>query len=177
MSAPPSGPPLTLFRLFEAAARARNHRGGGSRRRHPELVPGMVTAYPILKVIGHKERSGKGRGIREAVALATGNIVGYADADDKVPIEELEKIEPWLAGGCHVVTGSRALAQSRIEPRPGPPPRHPRLRRLHADCRGLRASTIRSAASNSFTARSPSACFGAKDRRLYVRCRDPCHGP
>ena len=91
-----------------------------------ELVRGMVTAYPTLKVIGHKERSGKGRGIREAVALATGNIVGYADADDKVPIEEFEKIEPWLAGGCHVVTGSRALAQSRIERR------QPWFRRLGA---------------------------------------------
>jgi dolichyl-phosphate beta-glucosyltransferase len=75
----------------------------------------MASGNPGLMVIGHEERSGKGRGIREAVAIASGAIVGYADADNKVPIEEFDKIRPWLAEGYHLVTGSRALAQSKIE--------------------------------------------------------------
>jgi len=40
-----------------------------------------------VRVIGNRQRSGKGRGVREAAALAQGKIVGYADADSKVPID------------------------------------------------------------------------------------------
>jgi dolichyl-phosphate beta-glucosyltransferase len=68
-----------------------------------------------IKVIGERIRLGKGRGIREGVSLATGRIIGFADADNKVPIDEYDKIAPWLEGGYHVVIGSRALSKSRIE--------------------------------------------------------------
>jgi dolichyl-phosphate beta-glucosyltransferase len=70
-----------------------------------------------IQVIGHSERSGKGRGIREAAALANGAIVGYADADNKVPIDEFDKIAPRLKEGFPVVIGSRALKESKIEKR------------------------------------------------------------
>jgi dolichyl-phosphate beta-glucosyltransferase len=68
-------------------------------------------------VLGHQERLGKGRGIREAMHVADGEIIGYVDADDKVPIEEFGKIEPWFAKGYDVVIGSRAMRQSLIERR------------------------------------------------------------
>ena len=64
--------------------------------------------------IGGPQRRGKGRGVREAVALATGAVIGYADADNKVPIEEYARLEPFLQDH-EVVIGSRALAESRIE--------------------------------------------------------------
>ncbi|HEY3415305.1 MAG TPA: dolichyl-phosphate beta-glucosyltransferase [Armatimonadota bacterium] len=82
-----------------------------------ELVREMGLANPSIRAIGQDQRSGKGRGIREAVALARGRIIGFADADNKVPIQEYDEIDPWLREGCGVVTGSRALAQSRIERR------------------------------------------------------------
>jgi dolichyl-phosphate beta-glucosyltransferase len=82
-----------------------------------EVVREMAARNPDLRVIGHAERGGKGRGIREAVPLARGTIIGFADADNKVPFEEYDKIRPWLDQGYEVVTGSRALAQSRIERR------------------------------------------------------------
>src|SRR4051812_40076750 len=63
---------------------------------------------PAIKVIGRAERCGKGLGIREAMNLATGDYVGFADADNKVPIEEFDKILPYLERGIEVVTGSRA---------------------------------------------------------------------
>ncbi len=50
-----------------------------------------------VRVIGNPKRSGKGRGVREAMALARGDIAGYADADNKVPIEEFDKFRPLLA--------------------------------------------------------------------------------
>src|SRR5205823_3343742 len=66
----------------------------------------------------------KGIGIREAVRLAKGNIIGFADADNKTPIEEFEKFLPLLAGDSDVVIGSRAGPQARIE---RPQPLHRRL--------------------------------------------------
>jgi len=70
-----------------------------------------------VRVIGNRERLGKGRGVREAMALARGAIAGYADADNKVPIEEFDKIRPWLSQGCDVVIGSRSMPDSQIEKR------------------------------------------------------------
>lgn len=82
-----------------------------------EAVREMALTFPRLSVIGHEHRVGKGRAIREAVPLACGRIVGFADADNKVPIEEYDKIRPYMDGGCPFATGSRALAKSQIERR------------------------------------------------------------
>jgi dolichyl-phosphate beta-glucosyltransferase len=83
----------------------------GTRERASELA----RANSAIKVIGERARRGKGRGIREAVAIASGTIIGFADADNKVPIEEYDKLQPWLAAGVEVVIGSRGLRDSRIE--------------------------------------------------------------
>ena len=81
-----------------------------------ELVAELGKTNPAIKVIGHSERLGKGRGIREAMAISTGSIIGYADADYKVPIEEYDKIAPLLKD-YDVVTGSRAIQRSLVERR------------------------------------------------------------
>lgn len=78
------------------------------------LVAELGKKNPAVQAIGHHERMGKGRGIREAVALATGSIIGYADADYKVPIEEYDKVDPLLKE-FDVVSGSRAIERSLIE--------------------------------------------------------------
>jgi dolichyl-phosphate beta-glucosyltransferase len=83
----------------------------GTRERAAEIAKGN----DAITVIGENSRRGKGLGIRQGVTVATGAIVGFADADNKVPIEEFDKIEPWLREGYEVVIGSRALEQSRIE--------------------------------------------------------------
>ena len=72
-----------------------------------ELVAQKALGDANLKVIGHETRGGKGRGIREAVALARGQIIGYADADGKVPIEDYERIEPRF-GRAFVLLSDRA---------------------------------------------------------------------
>jgi dolichyl-phosphate beta-glucosyltransferase len=85
--------------------------GDGTR----ELVREMAKADPGISVIGRAERSGKGRGVREAIALARGSIVGYLDADNKVPIQEFEKIAERLNDGYEFVIGSRAMPESNVE--------------------------------------------------------------
>ncbi len=79
-----------------------------------EICRRLAGTDPAIRVIGEDARRGKGRGVREAVAIATGQIVGYADADNKVPIEEYDKIEPWLAD-YPMVIGSRALERGLVE--------------------------------------------------------------
>jgi dolichyl-phosphate beta-glucosyltransferase len=82
-----------------------------------DVVRGLARQDPALQAIGHDERLGKGRGIREAVALASGDFIGYADADNKVPIDEFDRIRPHLEAGFQVVMGTRAAAESKIERR------------------------------------------------------------
>lgn len=80
-----------------------------------ELARETVRHGEPVRVIGNKERCGKGRGVREAVALASGNCIGYVDADNKVPIQEFDKVRPWLGNGYEVVVGSRNMKGSRVE--------------------------------------------------------------
>jgi dolichyl-phosphate beta-glucosyltransferase len=68
-----------------------------------------------VRVIGELARRGKGKGIRDAVKIATGSVIGFADADNKVPIVEFDKIGTQLQKGIEVVIGSRALERSLIE--------------------------------------------------------------
>jgi dolichyl-phosphate beta-glucosyltransferase len=80
-----------------------------------ELVAGLAAKDRRLAVLGSPQRRGKGHGIRQGVAVASGQIIGFADADAKTPIEELEQVLPWFARGYDLVIGSRGLPDSRIE--------------------------------------------------------------
>jgi dolichyl-phosphate beta-glucosyltransferase len=80
-----------------------------------ELVAKRGGRDDRIAVLGNVERRGKGHGVRQGVARARGRFVGFLDADNKVPIEELDKILPWLEQGHDIVIGSRALAESLIE--------------------------------------------------------------
>jgi dolichyl-phosphate beta-glucosyltransferase len=83
-----------------------------------EIVRDLARGDPGLQALGNERRRGKGRGIREAVALASGAIIGYADADNKVPIEEYEKFRPLLGEGIEVVIGTRRGAAQIERPQP-----------------------------------------------------------
>ncbi len=79
-----------------------------------ELVSGLAKADPRLSVIGSSERKGKGYGVRQAVFLARGKIIGFTDADNKTPITELDKVLPWFEQGYDLVIGSRSLKTTQI---------------------------------------------------------------
>ena len=77
----------------------------GTREKSREIA----SEIPGLVVIGSAQRAGKGRGIRLGVQQATGRIIGFADADNKVPIDEFDKFLPLLRANAHVVSGSRGF--------------------------------------------------------------------
>ncbi|HJN43234.1 MAG: glycosyl transferase [Acidobacteria bacterium] len=80
-----------------------------------EAVREMSSSRADIRVMGSERRCGKGHGIREAVAVAVGDVIGFVDADDKTPISEFDKFDPRLRDGCDVVIGSRAMPGSLIE--------------------------------------------------------------
>jgi dolichyl-phosphate beta-glucosyltransferase len=80
-----------------------------------EVVAEMAAANARLRLLGGRERLGKGHAIRGAVALSEKAIVGFSDADNKTPIDELDKLLPLLEQGCDLVIGSRAMGESTIE--------------------------------------------------------------
>ena len=85
-----------------------------------EIVREMAATNPALLATGAEARRGKGLGIREAVAIATGTIIGYADADNKVPIEDFDKFRPVLAAGaggptaCERVEAAAPIDESAV---------------------------------------------------------------
>lgn len=83
-----------------------------------ETVRELARENPALRAIGEDRRRGKGLGVREAVAVASGAVIGYADADNKVPIEEYEKFRPLLGQGIEVVIGTRRSGALIERPQP-----------------------------------------------------------
>jgi dolichyl-phosphate beta-glucosyltransferase len=81
-----------------------------------EAAGELADELPV-KVLGTPERRGKGRGVREGMHIAEGEIIGFLDADYKVAIEEIEKVLPWFEDGYDVVIGSRAATGAKIDVR------------------------------------------------------------
>jgi dolichyl-phosphate beta-glucosyltransferase len=81
----------------------------------PEIVTELARDWPALKLTAEAGRHGKGHGLRRGMRMVTGEIVGFLDADYKTPIDEFERMLPWLQNGFDLVIGSRGLADSKIE--------------------------------------------------------------
>ena len=75
----------------------------------------LAREEPRLRVFGQTQRRGKGKAVRDGVELATGELIGFADADDKVPIEALGEVLPWLERGFDVAVGSRRVEGAHVE--------------------------------------------------------------
>lgn len=70
-----------------------------------------VTVIPMVR------NQGKGRAVRLGVERSKGEFILVTDADLSVPIEDLERLEPYARNGHAVVCGSRGLAESDIRVR------------------------------------------------------------
>lgn len=80
-----------------------------------EAVAKLAETDPRISVIGSPQRRGKGRGVREGILRSRGRYVGNVDADYKTPIDQVERVLPFLEEGYDVVIGSRRAEGTLIE--------------------------------------------------------------
>ena len=78
----------------------------GSEDRTASIVEAAATRYPHLTLIRNPHR-GKGYAVRTGMLAARGRFILYSDADLSAPIEEVEKLLPYLQGKYDVAIGSR----------------------------------------------------------------------
>lgn len=77
-----------------------------------------------MKVLVNDQNRGKGYSVRRGMMGAVGDQVLMCDADMSTPIQEIEKLQAFIAQGCDVVIGSRDRPDSVLDP---PQPAHRRV--------------------------------------------------
>lgn len=80
-----------------------------------EVVNFFLEHYPNqVKLLSNPQNRGKGYSIKKGVEAAGGDIILFSDADLSTPIEEIEKLLPYLEKDYDIAIGSRALPGSEI---------------------------------------------------------------
>jgi dolichyl-phosphate beta-glucosyltransferase len=70
--------------------------------------------HAIVRILRYPLNHGKGHAVRVGMNEANGQLMLLCDADLSTPIEELEKLAPFVDEGYDVVIGSRALPDSDL---------------------------------------------------------------
>lgn len=77
------------------------------------LVNELNSSYPQIRLLDFKEKLGKGGAITEGFKAASGDIIGFIDADESVVPEDIAAMINAL-GDCDGLIASRRLKESRI---------------------------------------------------------------
>ncbi|MEA1959016.1 MAG: dolichyl-phosphate beta-glucosyltransferase [Chloroflexota bacterium] len=85
----------------------------GCNDRTHEIVEAFHSKHPQIKALHFNEKLGKGGAIIEGFKAAQGESIGFADADDSVEPDEIEKMFAALANADGVIA-SRRLSKSII---------------------------------------------------------------
>ncbi len=78
------------------------------------IVQRFAQAHPQVQLLAYQPNQGKGYAVRYGILRARGARVLFSDADLATPIEELEKLEPYLDQGYPIAIGSRPLRESQL---------------------------------------------------------------
>lgn len=70
-----------------------------------------------FKVMEFEHRLGKGGAIKAGLSVASGNVLGYVDADGAIPVSEVLKVFGSIDEDIHVAVGSRWVRGSKLEKR------------------------------------------------------------
>ncbi len=78
----------------------------GSTDNSPKIVQQFAQTHPQLHLLKNSH-AGKPFALRSAINQAKGRFVLLTDMDQSTPIEEIEKLLPWVDKGYKVIIGSR----------------------------------------------------------------------
>lgn len=87
----------------------------GSSDQTVRIVTDVFKRIEPGKLLQNEVNRGKGYSVRRGVLHSTGKYVLFSDADLSTPIEEVEKLLPYLEQGYAIAIGSRALKDSDIQ--------------------------------------------------------------
>jgi dolichyl-phosphate beta-glucosyltransferase len=78
------------------------------------IVQRFAERAPQVRLLAYQPNRGKGYAVRYGMLRARGERILFSDADLATPIEELEKLEPYLTQGYAIAIGSRPLRESQL---------------------------------------------------------------
>lgn len=78
------------------------------------VIQNLSNKFPNIRLIHYPGNSGKGYAIKTGVLSSSGKFLLTCDADLSTPIEELEKLMPFIHKDFDIVIGSRGLQESDI---------------------------------------------------------------
>jgi len=67
-----------------------------------------------VRLLRNERNRGKGHSVRKGVLSSTGGLVLVSDADLSTPIEEFEKLLPFVRNGFDMAIGSRGMRESEL---------------------------------------------------------------
>jgi dolichyl-phosphate beta-glucosyltransferase len=73
-----------------------------------------ASEFPGIRLIKNETNRGKGFSVRRGVLASTKDLVLMSDSDLSTPIEEVEKLLPFVRDGFELAVGSRAMAESDL---------------------------------------------------------------
>ncbi|MBI4824097.1 MAG: glycosyltransferase family 2 protein [Nitrospirae bacterium] len=71
-------------------------------------------ALSNIRLIQHPVNRGKGSAVKHGILSSKGSLILISDADMSTPIEEIEKLIPFIESGFDIAIGSRGLKESEI---------------------------------------------------------------
>lgn len=81
----------------------------GSKDDTANVVLGLESSIPNLKLVDNKENHGKGWVTKQGMLTATGDIRVFMDADNSTKVDEITKMLPLFEQGVDIVVGSRRI--------------------------------------------------------------------
>ncbi len=79
----------------------------GSKDRTAEIVDSLTTTYPEVRLVQHSRNRGYGAALKSGFSAASGDLLGFLDADGTYPPENLPELCQAALAGADVVVGSR----------------------------------------------------------------------
>lgn len=86
----------------------------GSTDRTNEIAQAAAQKNPNVQYLSYPNNKGKGHAVRYGIMRAQGEFILFSDADLATPIEEVEKLFPYLEQGADIAIGSRPLKESNL---------------------------------------------------------------
>lgn len=86
----------------------------GSTDKTRQIVESIAAGPGKLRLISYPANQGKGHAVGKGVLASRGNLVLLSDADMSTPVEEVERLIPFIREGFDVAIGSRGLKESDI---------------------------------------------------------------